>query len=61
MQVGVYEVDSAVSQRLLRALPALLTLPATAWDSPLVPLLGDEIVKVTRARKPCWIGCSICC
>jgi AraC-like DNA-binding protein len=45
MLVGVYQVDSAVGQRLLRALPALLTLPATAWDSPLVPLLGDEIVK----------------
>ncbi|MGH3824899.1 MAG: AraC family transcriptional regulator [Pseudonocardiaceae bacterium] len=45
MLVGVYELDSEVSQRLLRALPALLTLPAAAWESPLIPLLGNEIVK----------------
>jgi AraC-like DNA-binding protein len=42
---GTYQMDGEVSRRLLGALPALLVLPAEAWDSPLVPLLADEIVK----------------
>lgn len=42
---GTYQIDGEVSQRLLRALPRLLVLPAHAWNSPLIPLLGDEIVK----------------
>ena len=42
---GTYHMDGEISQRLLRALPTLLVLPAQAWDSPLIPLLGDEIVK----------------
>jgi AraC-like DNA-binding protein len=45
MLVGAYEKHSEVSQRLLGALPRSLVLPADAWDSPLIPLLGDEIVK----------------
>jgi AraC-like DNA-binding protein len=45
MLVGTYETQSEVSQRLLGALPAPLVLPADAWDSPLLPLLGAEIVK----------------
>lgn len=45
MLVGVYDLDSEVSQRLLRALPALLTLPAAAWRSPLIPLLSEEMIK----------------
>ena len=43
--VGTYQMRGEISQRLLRALPGLLVLPAADWDSPLVPLLADEIVK----------------
>jgi AraC-like DNA-binding protein len=42
---GTYEWSSAISQRLLRALPRLLVLRAHEWDSPVVPLLAEEIVK----------------
>lgn len=45
MLVGTYESYSEVSQRLLAALPAMLVLPQDAWDSPLIPLLGNEIAK----------------
>src|SRR5262249_41061893 len=45
MLVGTYETESEVSQRLLGTLPTLLVLPADSWDSPLIPLLGAEIVK----------------
>lgn len=43
--IGTYLLDGEISQRLLRALPGLLTLPAAAWNSPLIPLLAEEIVK----------------
>lgn len=43
--IGVYHMTGEVSQRLLGALPTVLVLPADAWDSPLVPLLCDEMVK----------------
>jgi AraC-like DNA-binding protein len=42
---GTYQMRGEVSGRLLAALPMLVTLPAKAWASPLVPLLEDEIVK----------------
>jgi AraC-like DNA-binding protein len=42
---GTYETATAVGQRLLSALPPLAVLPRGAWDSPLVSLLADEIVK----------------
>jgi AraC-like DNA-binding protein len=42
---GTYNLEGAVSQRLLRALPALLVLRADEWDCPVIPLLADEIVK----------------
>jgi AraC-like DNA-binding protein len=45
MVTGTYQMDGEVSRRMLRALPALLVLPEDAWDSPLVPLLADEVVK----------------
>jgi AraC-like DNA-binding protein len=45
MLTGTYRLRSEVSQRLLRALPAVLHLPREAWDSPLVPLLAEEITK----------------
>jgi AraC-like DNA-binding protein len=45
MLTGTYQLSGEVSRRLLAALPALLVLPADAWDSPLIPLLAEEIVK----------------
>lgn len=42
---GTYQFQGEVSQRLLRVLPASLVLPAEALDSPLIPLLGDEMAK----------------
>jgi AraC-like DNA-binding protein len=45
MLTGTYQLDGEVSRRLLRALPTLLVLPDDAWDSPLVALMADEIVK----------------
>src|SRR4051795_5260459 len=45
MLSGTYELEGEVSRRLLNALPPLLVLPSDAWESPLVGLLADEIVK----------------
>lgn len=42
---GTYQMEGEVSRRLLRALPGLLVLRENDWDSPLIPLLTDEIVK----------------
>ncbi|WP_412543720.1 AraC family transcriptional regulator [Longispora sp. K20-0274] len=42
---GTYQLDGAVSRRLLDALPPLLVLAADAWDCPVVPLLAAEIGK----------------
>ncbi|MCK9903442.1 AraC family transcriptional regulator [Parafrankia colletiae] len=42
---GAYLLDGEVSQRLLRALPPLLTVTHRSWNSPLIPLLADEIVR----------------
>ena len=43
--VGAYEHLSDISDRLLQALPPVLTVSQDEWDSPIVPLLGDEMVK----------------
>ena len=43
--VGAYEHLSDISDRLLRALPPVLSLTRAEWESPLVPLLCDEVVK----------------
>ncbi|WP_027853181.1 AraC family transcriptional regulator [Marinobacterium litorale] len=43
--VGAYEHLSDISDRLLRALPPMLSVKASDWESPLVPLLCDEVVK----------------
>ena len=43
--VGAYEQLSDISDRLLRALPPVLTVSRDEWDSPIVPLLEDEMVK----------------
>ncbi|MCP4204574.1 MAG: AraC family transcriptional regulator [bacterium] len=45
MLVGAYESMGDISHRLLRALPPLLWLADDQWDSPLVSLLCDEVVK----------------
>jgi len=43
--VGAYEHFSDIRDRLLRALPPVLSLTHKDWDSPLVGLLCDEVVK----------------
>ena len=45
MLVGTYESMGDVGDRLLRALPPLLSLASDEWDCPLIPLLCDEVVK----------------
>lgn len=45
MLVGAYENLSDISDRLLRALPPVLSVSHADWESPLVPLLCDEVVK----------------
>ncbi len=45
MLTGTYQLDGEVSGRLLRALPPLIVLRGDAWDTPLVALLADEIVR----------------
>jgi len=43
--VGAYEHLSDISDRLLRALPPVLSLSHNDWESPLVALLCDEVIK----------------
>jgi len=45
MVIGTYQLDGEVSGRLLRALPTTLVLGRDVYDSPLVSLLAEEIVK----------------
>ena len=45
MLTGTYQLEGEISGRLLRALPPLLVLAADAWETPLIGLLGEEIVK----------------
>ncbi|MFD9962457.1 AraC family transcriptional regulator [Amycolatopsis sp. NPDC058986] len=45
MLTGTYPVAGEVSRRLLAALPPLLVLRAQDWQSPLIPLLAEEIGK----------------
>ncbi|MEM9799286.1 MAG: AraC family transcriptional regulator [Planctomycetota bacterium] len=45
MLVGAYESTSDVSDRLLRALPPVLSLSKETWNSPLVDLLCEEMAK----------------
>ena len=51
MIIGTYHMTNELSRRLLTALPPMLVLPADAWNSPLIPLLGDEIVKDEPAQE----------
>jgi len=43
MLVGTYQLGGEVSRRLLEALPRLLMLARDSWDSPVLPLLAQEI------------------
>ena len=43
--VGAYEHLSTVSDKLSKMLPPALVLNADDWDSPLVPILVDEVTK----------------
>ena len=43
--VGAYEHLSDISDRLLRALPPVLSMSHADWESPLISLLCDEVVK----------------
>jgi AraC-like DNA-binding protein len=45
MLVGTYPITHAIGRGLLLALPPLIILRRGDWESPLVPLLGTEIVK----------------
>jgi len=42
---GTYQHVGEVSLRLLQALPPMLVVAGGSWESPLVTLLADEIVK----------------
>jgi AraC-like DNA-binding protein len=42
---GTYELEGEVSRRLLKALPALIVMRGDEWESPLVRMLAEEIVK----------------
>ena len=43
--VGAYEHLSDISDRLLKALPPVLSLSRDEWQSPLVQLLCEEVIK----------------
>jgi AraC-like DNA-binding protein len=45
MLTGTYMLEGEISGRLLRALPPLLVLEGDAWETPLIDLLAEEIVK----------------
>ncbi|MQA97575.1 MAG: helix-turn-helix domain-containing protein [Streptosporangiales bacterium] len=45
MVVGTYESRCAITDRLLAALPDLIVMSAASLGSPLVPLLGEEMVR----------------
>jgi AraC-like DNA-binding protein len=45
MLIGTYHAPGEISERLLAALPRVVVMRGDTWESPLVPLLADEIVK----------------
>ena len=45
MLIGTYERAGEISRRLLAALPPIAVITAEHWDTPLIGLLGDEIVR----------------
>jgi AraC-like DNA-binding protein len=48
---GTYQVEGEVTQRLLSSLPEVLVLPDGAWDSRLVALLDQEVVKEAPGQE----------
>lgn len=48
--VGAYEHLSDISDRLLRALPPVLSIAGESWDTPLIPLLSDEVTKDEKGQ-----------
>jgi AraC-like DNA-binding protein len=42
---GTYQMRREVSQRLLDALPALVTVKGDSWNNPMIGYLAEEIVK----------------
>jgi AraC-like DNA-binding protein len=51
MLTGTYQLHGDVSQRLLRALPAVLVLRREELNSPLVALMADEIGKDEQGQE----------
>ncbi len=45
MLIGTYGLGGHVGRRLLEALPALVVLDAENWNSPLIAVLAEEVVK----------------
>ncbi len=45
MLSGTYETAGEISRRLLDALPPVAVLPAAQFDTPLLPMLADEVVR----------------
>lgn len=43
--MGCYRIEGEVTQRLLKSLPSVIQLPAGEIDTPLLPLLANEIAK----------------
>ncbi|ALG10293.1 AraC family transcriptional regulator [Kibdelosporangium phytohabitans] len=50
MLIGTYHMSGEVSRRLLDALPPMLIVPSGRWESPIIPVLADEIVKDEPAQ-----------
>ena len=45
MLVGAYHSFGEIGDRLIRALPPVISLPQDEWNCPLIPILSDEVVK----------------
>ena len=56
--VGAYEHLSDISDRLLRALPPVLSLSRDDWKSPLVDMLCDEVIKDPETGEVVELRCS---
>ena len=45
MLIGTYERHSEIGRQLLSVLPPLVAMPADTWNSPLLTVLAEEIIK----------------
>ncbi len=43
--IGCFQMRGEITQRLLDALPTVFVLTRDTWDTPLIPLLADEIAR----------------